>query len=280
MSITLPLRPLVFALVASSGALAPLAHAQNQEGPPRWEVGAVGVAVSQQAYPGSDEHLSRLRVLPYGLYRGRWLRADGDTVGLRAARTSQWELDIGAAGSFGGGGDDIRARRGMPRLGTLVEFGPRLKWRLGDAAADGGWRLTLPLRAVFDLSDNLRHRGWALEPELTRGWRPAQGWRTSMSLGAIVADRELADTFYGVRAAEATALRPAYQARSGLVAWRLSASFNRELNRDWRVFGFVRTDSLAGAANRASPLVRQTTGTTVGLGVSVTLARSSASGVD
>jgi outer membrane scaffolding protein for murein synthesis (MipA/OmpV family) len=65
-----------------------------------------------------------------------------------------------------------------------------------------------------------------------------------------------------------------------LVAWRLSASFNRELNRDWRVFGFVRTDSLAGAANRASPLVRQTTGTTVGLGVSVTLARSSASGVD
>ncbi|MFN7663860.1 MAG: MipA/OmpV family protein [Inhella sp.] len=273
-------RPIRLALLATGFALTQGAHAQTDEGPPRWELGAVGLAVSQQAYPGSDQQLGRVRVLPYALYRGRWLRADGETVGLRAARTAQWELDIGAAASFGGGGDDIEARRGMQRLGNLVEFGPRLKWRLGEGSTSGGWRLALPLRGVFDLSDRLRHRGWALEPELTRGWRPAEGWRTSMSLGAIVADRTLADTFYGVKTSQATALRPAYQARSGLVAWRLSASFNRELNRDWRVFGFVRTDSLAGAANRASPLVKQTTGTTVGLGVSVTLARSSASGVD
>ena len=260
--------------------LAAWSSAQADDGHPRWELGAVGVGVSQQAYPGSDEHLARWRLLPYGLYRGRWLRADGDTVGVRAARTPSWELDLGVAASFGGGGDDIEARRGMPRLGTLVEFGPRLKWRLNPEAGDGAWRLALPLRGVFDLSDRLRHRGWALEPELSRAWRPAEGWRTGIGLGAIVADRALADTFYGVTAADATALRPAYRARGGLVAWRLSASFNRQLNRDWRVFGFVRTDTVAGGANRASPLVRQTTGTTVGLGLSVALARSSAVGVD
>ncbi len=256
------------------------AHAQSEGAPPRWEVGAFALGVSQQAYPGADEQLGRGLALPYLLYRGRWLRADGETVGVRAARTQAWELDVGVAGSFGGGGDDIEARRGMPRLGTLVEFGPRLKWKLGAPGDEGGWRLALPARAVFDLSDSLRHRGWALEPELTHSWRASGGWRGSVGLGAILADRALADTFYGVDAADATASRPAYRARSGLVAWRLSAAVNKSLNRDWRVFGFVRVDTVAGAANRASPLVRQTTGTTVGIGLGYTLARSNQAGED
>lgn len=257
------------------------AHAQSEDAPPRWEVGAFAMGVSQQAYPGAGEQLGRGLALPYLLYRGRWLRADGDTVGVRAARTQAWELDVGAAASFGGGGDEIAARRGMRRLGTLVEFGPRLKWRLGETPDDGsGWRLQLPARAVFDLSDRLRHRGWALEPELIHTWRAHGGWRGSLGFGAIVADRALADTFYGVSASDATASRPAYQARSGLVAWRLSASLNKNLNRDWRVFGFVRADTVSGAANRASPLVRQNTGATVGIGVGTTLARSSQAGED
>ncbi len=44
---------------------------------------------------------------------------------------------------------------------------------------------------------------------------------------------------------------------------------------DWRLFGFARIDTVAGGANKNSPLVRQTTGATVGLGVSYTWMRSS-----
>jgi outer membrane protein len=46
------------------------------------------------------------------------------------------------------------------------------------------------------------------------------------------------------------------------------------------VFGFARVDSVAGAANRASPLVQQRNGATVGLGVSWTWLRSEARASD
>jgi outer membrane scaffolding protein for murein synthesis (MipA/OmpV family) len=127
---------------------------------------------------------------------------------------------------------------------------------------------------VLDLSDGLATRGWALEPELT--WeRRHSGWRISLSGSAILADRKLADTFYGVAPADASAGRPAYTARAGLVALRLATGFMRDLSPDWRLFGFARVDTVHGASNRDSPLVRQTTGATVGLGLSYTWLRSS-----
>lgn len=45
-------------------------------GLPLWEIGALGVAVSQQAYPGANQQKNGVGVLPYFVYRGKWLRAD------------------------------------------------------------------------------------------------------------------------------------------------------------------------------------------------------------
>ena len=249
-------------------------HAQSPAGQPLWELGVLGMGVSQQAYPGADQRINRGLALPYLVYRGELLRADRETIGLRALKTPTFELDVGFAGAFGASSDRIDARQGMRELGTLVEVGPRLKWNLGDGPAGGTWRAKLPLRAVFDLSDGFAHRGMSFEPELVYERRSQGGWRYNVSVGAIVGDSKLADTFYGVSGAEATLQRPAYTARSGLVGWRLGTSVSRNLTPDWVLFGFARLDSVAGAANRNSPLVRQTTGATVGLGVSYTWMRS------
>jgi MipA family protein len=265
-----PLRRLPAALLL---AAAFAAHAQEGPAEPLWELGAVAIGVSQQAYPGADQNVQRALALPYVLYRGRVLRADRETAGLRAFKTETFELDIGVAGAFGSSSKDIEARRGMADLGTLVEFGPRLKWNLGEAAG-GRVRLELPLRGVFDLNDGLAHRGMAFEPELQWRTRTDGGWFWSLGVGAIFADRRLADTFYRVSAAEATPDRPTWDARAGRVAWRGSASVARSLGPDWRVFGFLRVDSVAGAANEASPLVRRTTGATAGIGLSWTWMRS------
>lgn len=258
-------------LAASSGAVL----AQAPAGQPLWEVGGFALGVSQQAYPGSDQRVNRALALPYFVYRGEVLRADRDTVGLRAFKTRDFELDVGFAGSFGSNSDRIDARQGMKDLGTLVELGPRLKWNLGAGPAGGSLRAELPLRAVFDISDSFAHRGLSFEPELVYDRRSQGGWRYSASIGAIVADRKLARTFYEVSAAEATLARPAYTAQSGLVGWRLATSVSRSLTPDWRLFGFARIDSVAGSANKNSPLVRQTTGATIGIGVTYTWMRSS-----
>jgi len=259
------------------------ARAQNVDTPaaslPLWELGAFAFGVSQQAYPGSDNQLTRGLVLPYGQYRGRFLRADRETAGLRALKTPLYEVDVGIAASFGGSSSEIGARRGMPELGTLVEFGPRLKINLGswgEGRNAGRWQLELPLRGVFDLTDGAAYRGTSFEPEINFQRRSLAGWGYGVSLGAIVGDRRLNSTFYGVAPVYALADRPAYAAQSGLIAWRLSVSVSRALTPDWRVVGFARVASVAGAANEASPLVRRTTGTTAGLGFSYTWLRSEA----
>lgn len=261
------------AVITSS--LCAYSFAQSPSEQPLWEAGGVFFGVSQQAYPGSDQQVNRILPLPYFLYRGKVLRADQDSAGLRAFKNETFEVDVGVAGSFGGGRGALDARQGMRELGTLVELGPRLKWNLGAAPFDGRLRAEIPLRAVFDLSDGGQYRGVSFEPKLVYERRLDGGWRYGASVGAIVADTRLAQTFYDVSRAEATALRPAYSAKSGLVAWRLGTSFSRSLNRDWNLFGFARLDTVAGAANEASPLVRQKTGATLGLGVSYTWLRSS-----
>ena len=58
---------------------------------------------------------------------------------------------------------------------------------------------------------------------------------------------------------------PAYQAQAGLMALRLSGSLSYPLAPDTRLLVFGRIDSVQGAANQASPLVRQNTGLSGGL---------------
>jgi MipA family protein len=264
--------------LAAAGSLPVQASEAQTAGaaPPLWEIGAFALGVSQQAYPGSDTQLKRALALPFVVYRGHWLRADRDTLGVRAVKTSRLELDVGLAGSFGGGDEEIEARRGMRELGTLVELGPRVKYLLGEGVGGGRWRVDLPLRGVFDLNDAASYRGLAFEPRLFYERQSASGWRYGTSLSVILADRRLASDFYGVSTADATSGRPAYSASAGLVSTRLSLSATRSLNRDWRLFGFARLETVRGAANEDSPLVRKKSGASVGLGVSYTLMRSQA----
>jgi outer membrane protein len=250
-----------------------LAIAQDKTALPLWELGLFGGAVSQQAYPGSDQQVNRALVLPWFIYRGEYLRADRNNLGLRAFKSSEIELDIGVSGAFGSNANNLRARSNMPDLGTLIEFGPRLTWKLGDAVG-GRWRVELPLRGVFDLSDGVAQRGLTFEPELQFDRRTVNGWNYSTSVSVVFANRKLADTFYGVANRYATATRPAYTAESGLIAWRLSASASRALGPDWRLFGFARLQTVGGSANRGSPLVRQTTGASIGMGVAYTWKQS------
>jgi outer membrane scaffolding protein for murein synthesis (MipA/OmpV family) len=256
------------------------AAAQERAAPPRWELGAFALGASQQAYPGSDSQLSRGLVLPFFIYRGEVLRADEGTAGLRALKTERFELDVGFAGAFGARADEVPVRQGMPKLGTLVEFGPRLKWKLGGDRTRGRWQVDLPLRGVFDVGDGFARRGVVIEPELVFDRRTAGGTNLSVKFSAIVGDDHLARTFYGVEPAYATVTRPAYVAQGGLIGWRVGTSFWRHLAPDWRVFGYARIDSVSGAVNRASPLVHRNTGATAGIGVAWTWMRSERPGAD
>ncbi|MFG6416845.1 MipA/OmpV family protein [Roseateles sp. DC23W] len=274
---------LIAGWIAGAGA----ASAQTEEATPRrealplWELGVAAGGLSQQAYPGSDQQARRVLALPYLVYRGKVLRAEGGSAGLRTVRTERFELDVSFAGSLSSGSESLRAREGMARLGTLVEAGPVARWFLNGRSASDRISLELPVRGVFEARDPRRHRGMTLEPELSWQRRPqAGGWGYGLSVGALFGDRRMGSTFYGVAPGEARPDRPAFDARAGLIAWRLGARAATHLTPDLRLFAFGRLDSLAGAANRDSALVRRTTGISYGIGLTYTLKRSAASAND
>jgi len=242
---------------------------------PLWEAGLFGIGISQPAYPGADQHVRRALPLPYLIYRGRYLRAERGNVGVRAVKTQRTEVDVGFAASLGSSSSGIEARQGMENLGTMIEFGPRLKINLGDSAnSDNRSRLQFPLRVVIDISHGFVSRGIAFEPEWVTDFRLPKRWFVSTSLGVIFGDSKLTDTLYGVAPSEATPTRPAYTADSGLIALRAKLVMAHSLTPDVRVFTFVRIESLAGAANLHSPLVRRDAGWTAGIGLSWRLAKS------
>jgi outer membrane protein len=202
-------------------------------------------------------------------------------VGVRALKTPRIEADVGFSASLGSHSSDIAARRGMANLGTMIEFGPRLKANLGDVTSDRSEsRLQFPLREVIDVSHGFRSLGVAFEPQWVTDTRLANRWFISTNLGAMFGDSNLANTFYGVAPNEATPTRVSYTARDGLIALRAGLLAAHALTPDVRMFYIIRFDSLAGAANHDSPLVRRNVGWSAGIGLAWTLARSEHSAND
>ena len=274
--------PSILALAAAS-FLPGLAAAQAQPAErnlPLWEAGIGAAAFSTPAYPGADDRNNRALALPYLIYRGKVFRADQNGIGARLLNDDRLELDVGFAGSLPAHSDDVEARRGMPDLGTLVEFGPRVKYKFADLGERGRLRFEFPLRAVIEARSGLRRQGWTMEPRLVWEKRSngvnsgAARWTMEAQFGAVFGDRRINRYFYEVQPQYATAERPAYKADSGLLLVRTGVFGTYRLNPDLRLFGFVRYETYSGAANRDSPLMKRSTGASAGIGFAWTFARS------
>ncbi len=291
------LRPLSFAAALATALLAP-AHAQESaadtagateptrpnEPLPLWEIGAVAIAAYQPAYPGSDQHLARLRILPFGIYRGSLIRADGNGIGLRAFRSPRFEWDVSGSASFGSAANKVRVRQGMPSIGTLVEIGPALKVNLGDLVGEKReprlTQLEIPVRAVFDVNHGFAHRGWTFEPRLLHTAWTGPSFALVVSASTLFADRSLNQLYYGVGSPYATADRPAYDAKAGLIASRLNASLRHRINSTLRLQYFAQVETVRGGANEASPLVRSKQDAGIGVSLIWGVWHSSESGVE
>jgi MipA family protein len=262
-------------LAAALAAIASTAIAQSTP-LPLWEAGAFVGGISTPAYPASSDRTGRGLVLPYAIYRGDVLRIDRSNVGARVMHSENYELDVGFSASLPASSADVQARSGMDDLGTLVEFGPRLRSTLAHLGPGRRIRLDMPLRTVLEINHGIRSQGIALEPEVTYEVRDlVDGWRLATGISLVLGDSRLQQYFYGVPIAVSTPVRPAFDAQAGLLATRVSVSTAKSVTPDLRVFAFARYESYAGAANRASPLFLQSSGTAVGLGLTWTFARSS-----
>jgi len=251
------------------------AHAQ-EGGLPLWEAGLVGGAYVSPAYPGSTERLSVATALPYLIYRGNVLRIDRKGLEARLVHQDNFEVDIGLAGSLPASSKDIAVRAGMADLGTLLEFGPRARWVVARPTPTSRIQVELPLRQVLEFNGGIHGQGVVFEPRLsyeTRDW--GDGWRGSVSASLVFGDRRLNEYFYSVPSEFVTTFRPAYEAKAGLLASRITVDSAKNLTPDVRVFGFFRYDNYEGAANSSSPLMQRSNGISSGVVLAWIWGRSS-----
>ena len=242
---------------------------------PLWEAGVLGGTASTPAYPGSENRTSRSLVVPFLIYRGEVFRADQSGIGMRLFDSDRVQLDLGVAASLPADSGDVEPRAGMPDLGSLLEFGPRIKVKLFKPTPNSGLRLDLPLRAVIEARDGIRTQGLTFEPKLVYEIdAPNRAWGVDANLGMVFGNSKINRYFYEVQPEFATLARPAYAADAGLMLVRAGLSGTRMLNRDMRVFAFVRYESYANAANRDSPLMKRRDGASAGFGFAWTIKRS------
>ncbi len=243
---------------------------------PLWELG-IGVAgLRLPDYRGADQSRGYVLPLPYIVYRGTWLKADRDGARALLFDSQRVKVDVSVAASTPTRSSDNAARAGMPNLPGTFELGPNLNLTLA-ASLKERWKLDLrlPLRAAISAQRSPKFVGTTFSPNLNlEVGGVGGGWNLGLLTGPLFADRKYHEHFYSVDAAYASAARPAYRAGSGYAGWQALAATSRRFGNMW-VGGFLRYDSLHGAAFQDSPLVRRSSALTFGLGVSWILATSS-----
>jgi outer membrane scaffolding protein for murein synthesis (MipA/OmpV family) len=235
-----------------------------ERGGPRWEAGIAVGGGRVADYPGADQSHTRGLVAPVFVYRGPVLRVDPGGVRGRVFDSPDWDLDLTATGAFNARNND--ARQGMPGLDWLFGVGPQLVYKRWQRT--NGVSLHLKARAVFSTDfHRIDDRGATFDPELRWRLRPIAGDASSLTLSVqpTWASRRLQRYFYQVDPAQALPGRPAYDARAGYLGTELGATWSR---RQGSVSWFVgaRVLSLHGAANAASPLLRDRTNVGIGAG--------------
>lgn len=251
-----------------------------EPGLPRWEAGFAGGVAHVPDYPGSDHSRTRGIVVPYAVYRGPILRVDEGGVRGRFLTTPDWEFALSAHAAFNAKND--AARDGMPRLDYLLGIGPQFIYK---GLQTNGRGPTLHLKARAMISTDWKRadeRGFTFDPEVRWRLPRVAGTPAALTLSAqpTWASRRLQQYFYEVAPAYATAMRPAYAARAGYLGTELAATLTHRPARQFSWFVTARAMSLHGAANEASPLLRDRSNVAVGAGIVWTPWRSEDAAAD
>lgn len=247
----------LFLLATSSSAEV----TDDTEPKPLWELGLATLGIWSPDYPGSSQGKMRYLPIPYGLYRGPFLRADEDGgIRGRFINQSRWEVDLSLAAAFPADSSDNDARRGMPDLDWVGEIGPRVKYQLLPRSSQDELTLSLPLHVVFSTDfGRLDGRGYLaaayfmyrdknfIHPRLTAAY----------SVAAIYGTRQLNEYFYEVNPEFQTADRSTYRAKEGFMGSKIGLGVICEVvwKKLWIAVGY-QGSSYSGAANETSPLMR------------------------
>jgi outer membrane scaffolding protein for murein synthesis (MipA/OmpV family) len=162
----------------------------------------------------------------------------------------------------------------MPDLDFIFELGPQLRLRLSkfefEEHGKGELFLNLQARAAFSTDfSGFNKRGYVFQPVFSyrqRGWL-SEKTALSISLSPTWATEKLHDYFYQVDSDFVTEQRSAFDAKGGYLGTDLSVGLSFNATEDIRIFTFARASLHSGSANEDSPLFREKSTYSYGVGM-------------
>jgi outer membrane protein len=252
--------------------------AEAQERQPLWELGLGVGALQLPDYRGADRSSTYALPAPYVIYRGDYIKADRSGIRGTLFDNEKVALNLSVNATLPVNSEDNPTRAGMPDLKPTVEVGPTLDFNAWESAdRKVKLDLRLPLRSSVTVESSPKTIGWLFSPGLNLdirdpgGW---SGWNLGILAGTIFTSRQYNEYFYEVSERYASAQRPSYDASGGYAGAQLTLALSKRFPNYW-VGGFVRYDSLHGAAFEDSPLVRQRNAFWAGIAVSWVITESS-----
>ena len=229
---------------------------QARSAPPTWSLD-VGLAVGAYPhYPGASQSETAVAPFPYAEYHGDRIQLNRDRLVAELFQSSRVKLNISVNGALPVSAQKNALRADMEDLELMIELGPQLELTLA-TWNQTSLRLDLPVRANFELTT--RHApkpvGWSADPRVHLEQKFAD-WEWEIDVGALWGSDSYQAVFYSVEPKDVTATRGLYQAKSGLMGWRLSSTVERRFGA-WTLIGYLRQMDLSRAVNRKSPLLGQ-----------------------
>ncbi len=240
--------------------------AEEDIGQPRWEIGFAGGLLSVPHYMGSDQRYTLPIGLPYLVYRGDIIRANRSGVRGVLIDRENFSLDLGL--SFGlPVNNNNNARDDMPDLNLTGQAGPRFNWKFSTPESLPRLSMHIPVRYVIDIEG--KKLAWVTEPSLKLE-KKHLGAENKLSLridmGGLFAGRSFNKYFYGVADRFATSNRPAFKAESGFHSYFVKISSTYKKNKHLSFGVFIQLRDLSQGVVDNSPLVREATDVSAGVG--------------
>jgi outer membrane protein len=228
----------------------PLAHAAEHEGADRgedepdgyrWGLG-VGVGFKKGPYAGVD---SKTTVLPLVSFENRYVRLYGNKLDAKLPSWGPVDFSLRTQVSIGEGykGSDSAQLAGMADRKGAIFVGATSTWRNAIANVSVSW--------LKDVSGHSKGSVASLDAE--HGFRVAERFEITPHVEFARYDAKFVDYYYGVRADESTASRPAYLGKSSSEV-RAGLRFGYLVTPHQRLLLDV-SDGRLGAAITDSPVV-------------------------
>lgn len=173
-----------------------------------WGIG-LGMASTQKAYIDVDREYTPIPLLHY---ENKYLRFFGTTLEAKLPNLTlndTQKLRFGLIARYDGAGydpDDSWALAGMDKRKGGFWAGARVEWRNDLVNLHAEW--------THDISGH--SKGQSVRLGADRTWRLSERITLTPRIGATWHDDKYVDYYYGVRAHEVLAWRPAYEGKSGI----------------------------------------------------------------